>query len=77
MAYENIIVDTDGPVGIITLNRPKAMNALNGAIVEEIGQALDGYPALSLLVSVVVTTALVALLYFPLKRKYQEHSAAA
>ncbi len=42
-----------------------------------IGQALDGYPALSLLVSVVVTTALVALLYFPLKRKYQEHSAAA
>ena len=45
MAYENIIVDTDGPVGIITLNRPKAMNALNGAIVTEIGQALDGFEA--------------------------------
>jgi membrane protein DedA with SNARE-associated domain len=36
-----------------------------------IGQALKGYPVLSILMSVVVTTAIVALLYFPLKRRYE------
>jgi len=41
MAYENIIVDTQGAVGIVTLNRPKAMNALNAALVVELGEALD------------------------------------
>jgi enoyl-CoA hydratase len=29
MAYENILVDTRGKVGLITLNRPQAMNALS------------------------------------------------
>jgi membrane-associated protein len=42
-----------------------------------IGRALDGYPVLSILTSVVFTTALVALLYFPLKRRYDERLAAA
>jgi enoyl-CoA hydratase len=27
--FENILVETRGKVGLITLNRPKAMNALN------------------------------------------------
>jgi enoyl-CoA hydratase len=45
MAYNTILVDTQGPVGIITLNRPKAMNALNGEIVAEIGAALDDFEA--------------------------------
>jgi len=43
MAYNTILVDTQGPVGIVTLNRPKAMNALNGEIVREIGAALDDF----------------------------------
>ena len=55
MAYENIIVDTKGPVGIVTLNRPKAMNALNTAIVGEIGQALDGFEADDAIGCIVVT----------------------
>ncbi len=55
MAYDNIIVDTKGPVGIITLNRPKAMNALNSAIVSEIGQALDGFEADDAIGCIVVT----------------------
>ncbi len=45
MAYENILVETKGPVGIVTLNRPKAMNALNGDLVAELEQALDALEA--------------------------------
>ena len=43
MAYENIIVETRGAVGLITLNRPKAMNALNAALMAELAAALDGF----------------------------------
>ncbi|MBY0432117.1 MAG: enoyl-CoA hydratase [Rhodospirillales bacterium] len=45
MAYENIIVETKGHVGLITLNRPKALNALNSALIAELGLALDGFEA--------------------------------
>ena len=41
MAYENIIYETRGPVGLIRLNRPKALNALNSALVAELGDALN------------------------------------
>ncbi len=41
MAYENIIVSTQGAVGIIQFNRPKALNALNAAMVTELNAALD------------------------------------
>ena len=43
MTYENIIVETRGKVGLITLNRPKAMNALNDKLIDELGAALDGF----------------------------------
>lgn len=43
MAFENILVDLRGKVGLITLNRPQALNALNGALVAEINEALDGF----------------------------------
>ncbi len=45
MAYENILVDTQGAVGIIRLNRPKALNALNAALVADVGAALDAFEA--------------------------------
>ncbi|OIR01682.1 putative enoyl-CoA hydratase echA8 [mine drainage metagenome] len=45
MAYENIIVEGRGKVGLITLSRPKAMNALNDALIDEVGIALDGFEA--------------------------------
>ncbi len=41
MAFENIIVGTDGPIGLIQLNRPKVMNALNGPLMNEVGDALE------------------------------------
>jgi len=45
MAYENILVETKGAVGIVTLNRPKALNALCAALIAELGQALDAFEA--------------------------------
>ncbi|MDD2092266.1 enoyl-CoA hydratase [Pseudomonas guariconensis] len=41
MAFETILLDIHGKVGLITLNRPQALNALNAQIVGEINQALD------------------------------------
>jgi len=46
MAYDNIDVRTEGgAVGIITLNRPRALNALNGALMDELGAALKAFDA--------------------------------
>ena len=45
MAYENIIVETREQVGVITLNRPKALNALNSALMRELGEALEKFDA--------------------------------
>jgi len=43
MAYENILVETRGKVGLITLNRPKALNALSPALMRELGSALTAF----------------------------------
>ncbi len=40
MPYENILTETRGRVGIVTLNRPRQLNALNDALMDELGQAL-------------------------------------
>ncbi len=45
MTYENIIVETSGAVGVITLNRPKALNALCAALIAELETALDAFEA--------------------------------
>ena len=45
MAYSNIIVETRGNVGLITLNRPAALNALNAALIAELTTAIDGFEA--------------------------------
>ena len=41
MAYKCILLDTKDAVGVITLNRPKALNALNGELISELNDALD------------------------------------
>jgi enoyl-CoA hydratase len=43
MAYENILVAREGRVGKITLNRPKALNALNAALMSDVAGALDEF----------------------------------
>jgi enoyl-CoA hydratase len=45
MSYANILVETRGRVGLITLNRPKALNALNDALMDELGNALAQFDA--------------------------------
>src|SRR5713226_1197161 len=39
--YANILLERQGPVGIVTLNRPQALNALNAALIADLGSALD------------------------------------
>ena len=41
MAYSSILLDTKDAVGVITLNRPKALNALNSELIDELNEALD------------------------------------
>jgi enoyl-CoA hydratase len=45
MQYENILVERQGKVGLIRLNRPKALNALNDQLMDELGHALHGFDA--------------------------------
>ena len=44
-AFETIIVSTKGKVGLITLNRPHALNALNAQLISEVNRALDAFEA--------------------------------
>jgi enoyl-CoA hydratase len=41
MAYANILVDTDGAVAVVTLNRPQVLNALSQATMNELVEALE------------------------------------
>ncbi len=45
MTYNNILVRTEGPVAIVILNRPQALNALNSILMDELTAALDGFEA--------------------------------
>jgi enoyl-CoA hydratase len=55
MDYQNIIVETRGKVGLITLNRPKALNALNDDLIDELGQALDAFDSTTTSAAMVLT----------------------
>ncbi len=55
MAYENILVETRGRVGLVTLNRPKALNALNDALMNELGEALAAFDADEAIGAMVIT----------------------
>ena len=43
MAYQNIIVEARGKVGVVTLNRPQALNALSPELMRELASALDAF----------------------------------
>ena len=55
MNFENIQVETRGPVALITLNRPKAFNALSDDLMNELTQALDAVEADESIRAIVLT----------------------
>jgi enoyl-CoA hydratase len=55
MTYQNLIVETRGKVGIIRLNRPEALNALNAALVAELSGAIDGFETDPLVACMIIT----------------------
>lgn len=55
MNYENIIVSTNGNVGVITINRPKVLNALSSAVMDEMSKALDNFEADDEIGAIVIT----------------------
>ena len=55
MAFETIIVDTRGKVGLITLNRPKALNALNRQVLDELLAALQAFETNASVGAIVLT----------------------
>jgi enoyl-CoA hydratase len=55
MTYENIIVETRGKAGLIQLHRPQQMNALNDALMDELGAALDEFETNDNIGAVVIT----------------------
>ena len=55
MSYENLLVTTRDRVGLVTLNRPKALNALNDALMDELGAALRAFDADDGIGAIVIT----------------------
>jgi enoyl-CoA hydratase len=53
--YQNILVEQRDAVGIITLDRPQALNALNAALISELGAALDEFEAETAIGAIVLT----------------------
>lgn len=45
MTYETILVETHGKVGLVRLNRPQVLNALNDQLMTELGEALMAFDA--------------------------------
>ncbi|MCX9154827.1 enoyl-CoA hydratase [Niveibacterium sp. 24ML] len=55
MDYQTILVERHARVGLITLNRPKALNALNDQLIDELGHALAGFEADEAIGAIVIT----------------------
>lgn len=55
MIDSSILTEVDGAVGVVTLNRPKAMNALNNALTSQLSDALDQFEADDSIGAIVIT----------------------
>jgi enoyl-CoA hydratase len=53
--YDNILVERRGAVGIVTLHRPQALNALNAALIAELAQAFDELESDQAIAAIVLT----------------------
>ena len=55
MAFENIKTESRGRVGLVTLHRPSALNALCAALISELNEALDGFESDDAIGAIVLT----------------------
>ncbi len=55
MAHDCIVTETDGPVGVIRLNRPDALNALNARLIAQLTRALEAFEADAAIGCIVLT----------------------
>ncbi len=55
MAYQTILTEKREAAGLITLNRPQALNALNSQVIDELNDALDGFQADNTVGAIVLT----------------------
>jgi enoyl-CoA hydratase len=55
MTYETVILERKGAVGLITLNRPQALNALSASLIRDLGAALDELEADAAIGAIVIT----------------------
>lgn len=55
MAYETILVETRDRVGLVTLNRPKALNALNSLVLKEVVAAMQAFDENARIGAIVIT----------------------
>ena len=55
MTFETILIETSGKVGIVRLNRPAALNALNDQVMDELGEALIAFDANEAISCIIIT----------------------
>ena len=55
MSYQTIIIETKDNVGLITLNRPDALNALSNRVIGELARALDDFENNNAIGAIVLT----------------------
>jgi enoyl-CoA hydratase len=55
MTYETVIIERKGTVGIVTLNRPQALNALSAALIRDLGAALDELESDAAIGAIIIT----------------------
>jgi len=55
MSYEMVVIETRGRVGLITLNRPQVMNALNNQLMREAMDALEAFDKNDTIGAMVIT----------------------
>ncbi|MGB7191725.1 MAG: enoyl-CoA hydratase-related protein, partial [Acidobacteriaceae bacterium] len=57
MPYENLLVEISNGIAVLTLNRPKVLNALNTALLGELDAALDALAADDSVRAIILTGA--------------------
>ena len=75
MSYETIIAEEKGRVGLVTLNRPKALNAINRQLGQELLAAVDGFDRNPEIGCIVITGSEKAFAAGADIKEMQEHSS--